>query len=228
MNCKNVIPCHLFLSAEQALGLSLIYKIAPVLLLWLKMGHLLCSSATLVHWHQHRALLYVTLGCLWKCRFLSLGSDGSPPAHILPKSSISGGWLRSLLLAHGTGDSYSTCTLKTQALEASASHCEVRNNEHSLEGLKASCSPEFPGKPQSQSHSGLSEPPFYSTEGFWTSTSRDHILPSGQRASTCSLIKISIETLGGIWGWGWGVLGNETEFLIILKWWQFSPCGSNC
>ena len=29
VNCKNVIPCHLFLSAEQTLGLSLIYKIAP-------------------------------------------------------------------------------------------------------------------------------------------------------------------------------------------------------
>lgn len=29
VNCKHVILCHLSLSAEQALGLSLIYKIAP-------------------------------------------------------------------------------------------------------------------------------------------------------------------------------------------------------
>lgn len=149
VNCKNVIPCHLFLSAEQALGLSLIYKIAPSAAAWLKTGHLLCSSATLVHWHQPEPCSMLP----WMLVKMQISGPGaqtrSPPAHILPKlanlwwlaqkSAIST-WHRWFLLH---------VYLETQALEAQLHTVKSETMNIVWRDWKASGRPEFPDKPVS-------------------------------------------------------------------------------
>lgn len=156
---------------------------------------------------------------LRKCRFLGLGLRLlTPSSHIA--QIVNPGWLaqKSAISTCGTGILLHVYFEKPRLWRPQLHTVKSETMNIVWRDWKASAGQNFQTS-LSQGHSGLSEPP-YSTEGFWTSTSRDHILPSGQRASTCSLIKISIETMGGIRGVGvgWGCLANGTEFLILLKW----------